>query len=331
MALLIAVAAAVVTTDGMAQGVPVEQATDEQKGQARDHFTKAKEAFNAKRYDEALTELRASYDIVASPNSRIMIVQVLDAMGRSAEAYDESVAVVAEAEGAAAADPKYERTAEAARQLRDAIRPNVGMLTVNVPPDATGTLTINGREVPSDRWAQPIAVAPGMATVQLDQNPAQQVNIEAGAEASVDLTPAPPPPPPPPPIEEESEGFHLENKRTIAYISGGVGAAGLIMFGIFGGLASSTYSDIEDQCPTKTNCAPELEEDADSGGTYQTVANVSLVIGIVGVAAGAGFFVWDLLDPDESEDDLSDDGDDYAIVRPQIVVGPGSLSIRGSF
>jgi hypothetical protein len=331
MALLIAVAAVVVTTDSMAQGAPVEQATDEQKTQAREHFTKAKQAFTAKRYDEALTELRASYDIVASPNSRIMIVQVLDAMGRTAEAYDESVAVVSEAEGAATADPKYERTAEAARQLRDAIRPNVGIVNVSVPPDATGTLTVNGREIAPGSWEEPIAVAPGMVTVQLDENPAEQVSVEAGGEASVDLTAAPPPPPPPPPPEEDDEGFHLKNKRTIAYISGGVGAAGLIMFGIFGGLASSTYSDIDDQCPNKTNCAAELEEDADSGSTYQTVANVSLVIGIVGVAAGAGFFVWDLLDPDDADSDQSDDGDDYAIVRPQVVVGPGSLSIRGSF
>lgn len=322
--------------------MPVEQATDEQKAEARERFTKGKEAFGAKDYETALTELRASYDIVASPNSRILIVQTLDAMGRTAEAYEEVEAVVAQAEAAAAADPKYEQTAKAARDLRDAIRPAIGMVQVNVPAGlTTGTLTVNGRVIPSERWEQPVAVKPGVVTVEFSGEEPKEVTVEAGGQVSVDLTPAPEPEPPPPPEPEPDKGFHIKNKRTIAYISGGVGAAGMLMFAIFGGLASSTYSDLEESCPAKVGCDPALEEDADSGQTYQTVANVSLVIGIVGLAAGAGFFVWDLLDPDEEEgagdagpaagDDEFEDYDEMARIRPQIVFGPGSVMLRGRF
>jgi hypothetical protein len=94
-------------------------------------------------------------------------------------------------------------------------------------------------------------------------------------------------------------------------------------------MASSTYSDLEDQCPDGV-CSPDLESDADSGRTYQTVANVSLVFGIVGIAAGAGLIVWDLVDPSPSDAPAAED-EATASVRPQLVVGPGAIGLRGSF
>jgi hypothetical protein len=265
-----------------------------------------------------------------------MIVQVLDAMGRSAEAYVEAEAVQREAEAAAAADPKYAQTAQAAQQLKDAIRPNIGMLIVNVPPGAApgATMTVNGREIPQEEWNSPIPVDAGMATVTLTGAQTQEVSVAAGAEATVDMAPAAPPPPPPEPEPEpEDGGFKFEHKRTIAYIAGGVGAASLIMFAIFGSLASSAYSDLEDGCPTKIGCDPALQATADDGQTYQTVANVTLVIGIVGIAAGAGLFIWDLVEGDDSEAEEGgeEEYDEYAVVKPQLVVGPGSIAVRGRF
>jgi hypothetical protein len=340
--LLASLATAAVFTTSMsshAQGVPVEQATEEQKTAARENFTKGKEAFDAKKYEEALTALRASYDVVASPNSRILIAQCLEALGKPVEAFAEAEAVATQAQAAAAADPKYEETAKAAGALRDALRNKVGLVTVRVTgtPAAGAALSVEGRDIPRDQWEKPIAVTPGTVTVTLTGAPSQQVAVAAGAEASVELGAAPPPPPPPPPDEVEvssSDNWFMQNRLPIGIAAGGVGVAGMLLFGIFGGMASSTYSDLEDQCPGGV-CSPDLESDADSGRTYQTVANVSLVIGIVGVAAGAGLIVWDLVDPATTGDEGGEaDGSTEqatAIVRPQLVVGPGAIGLRGSF
>jgi hypothetical protein len=325
--------------DAVAQGVPVDQATEEQKAAARENFTKGKEAFDAKKYDEALVALRASYDVVASPNSRILIAQCLDGLGKPAEAFAEADAVATQAQAAAATDAKYEETAKAAVALRDALRTKVGLVTVRITgtPAPDATLNVGGRDIPRAEWERPIAVTPGAVTVTLSGSPSQQADVAAGAEASVEVGAAPPPPPPPPPDDEvevsSSDNWFMQNRLPIGIAAGGVGVAGMLLFGIFGGMASSTYSDLEDQC-TNGACPADLEGDADDGRTYQTVANVSLVIGIVGVAAGAGLIVWDLLDPVTSEE--GDEGDEAtaeatAAIRPQLVVGPGAIGLRGTF
>jgi hypothetical protein len=66
-----------------------------------------------------------------------------------------------------------------------------------------------------------------------------------------------------------------------------------VTFAIFGSLARSTYDDLQTVCgggPCPANKADEIS----SGKTYQTVANVGLALGILGVASGATLFVLSL-------------------------------------
>jgi hypothetical protein len=338
MAVLLTIVGLGLAPHAMAQGVPVDQATWKQKAEARVHFAKGKKAFDAKNYDVALTELRASYAIVASPNSRIMIVQTLDAMGRSAEAYGEASAALTEAEKAAAADPKYGKTAEAARKLRDAIRPHVGMLTVKVPPDAQGPVTINGTEFPRGYWNLPVPVMPGTLTVALADEPPKEVILEGGGEGVVDLAPPPPaaPPPvaPPPPVdvEEDEDDSDLGAKGIIGIISMSVGVAMLLNGSVFGVTSDAAYATMELQCPSRRECPARIETERDIGKTYQTLANVFYIGGLLAVSAGVGLLVWDLVEPeDPGGGDRAGDGHDFEITRAELVAGPGSLSIRGSF
>src|SRR5262245_9151637 len=79
-----------------AEGVKPEQANEQQKQSARASFTTAMEAYNDKRFEEALEGFRRSYDTVASPNSHLMVARTLRSMGRTAEAYEEFRAVAEE-------------------------------------------------------------------------------------------------------------------------------------------------------------------------------------------------------------------------------------------
>src|SRR5262245_30689725 len=109
-----------------AQGVKPEQATEQQKENARKYFTTAMDAYNDKRFEEALDGFKKSYEEVASPNSHLMVARALRSMGRMAEAYDEFQSVIAEAEAAAKGDKKYEQSATAARTDLAGLESEVG-------------------------------------------------------------------------------------------------------------------------------------------------------------------------------------------------------------
>jgi hypothetical protein len=69
-----------------------------------------------------------------------------------------------------------------------------------------------------------------------------------------------------------------------------VGVAGLATFGIFAAMAKSTYDDLNTACHGGP-CPASKNSEISSGKTQQTVANVALGVGIVGVALGVTLFV----------------------------------------
>jgi hypothetical protein len=79
--------------------------------------------------------------------------------------------------------------------------------------------------------------------------------------------------------------------RTWAYVAGGVGVGGLATFAVFGLLARSTYNDLQSQCGGP--CAPDKDKTGEigSGKTQQAVANVGLVLGVIGAGAGVTLFL----------------------------------------
>ena len=90
------------------------------------------EAFNADKYDEALQAFQASYDSVASPNSHLMLARTLVKLGRLGEAYEAFDETQREAEQAAKLDEKYEKASKSAADERDALRPKIALVTVQV-------------------------------------------------------------------------------------------------------------------------------------------------------------------------------------------------------
>jgi hypothetical protein len=106
-----------------------------------------------------------------------------------------------------------------------------------------------------------------------------------------------------------------------AYVAGGVGAAGLITFAIFGAMEKSAYSSLQSACPNNV-CPPSKSGDISSGKTDQVVANVALGVGLVGVAAGATLFVMSLggsSSPSASQ-----------AASTSLVVSPTFIGLRGS-
>jgi hypothetical protein len=75
-------------------------------------------------------------------------------------------------------------------------------------------------------------------------------------------------------------------------VAGGIGLAGVVVFAVAGAMNRSTYGGLQEGCPASV-CAADRQAEIDRGRTEQTVANVGLVVGLVGLGAGATLFVLD--------------------------------------
>lgn len=286
-----------------AQGATPEAATTEQKDTAQKAFQKGIKAAKAKKHDEALAAFKESYGAVASPNSHLMIARELAELGRHEEAWSEYAKTISEAEAAAQADPKYADTATSAKTEQADLKTKLGFLRLTVTGAGPGSrVTVRGREIAQADWSQPIAVAPGSVRVELVSNDGKEtvkeVDAAAGSEVAVALSPATASPAAGPGSGSGEASAKLEastsgggpSLRTWAYVAGGVGVAGLATFGIFGAMNNAKHSKLEDECKDGV-CPSDLEEERDTGKTYQTVANVGLIVGVVGLGAGTALYL----------------------------------------
>jgi len=315
---------ATAAVDVGAAGVSVEQATAEQKTAAQTKFGTGMAAFEKKQFDAALTAFRESYNIVASPNSHLMVARSLRELGKLAESAAEYEGVLAEAK----TDKKYAETLKSAETEYGELKPKLGFVTVqlqNAGPDAS--VEIGGKAVDASKLGGPIAVDPGTVNVVVKSSKGEQTKtatVAAGATESLTIDLAPPPPVAPPPTQDS--GVKVDSRkfgmRQWAYVAGGVGAAGLLTFGVFGLMNNAKHSDLEDACPGG-RCPADRESDIDSGKTYQTVANVGLGLGIVGLGTGAVLYVLSSKKKPQEQPRAS--------TVPQVMVGPGSFMVRGQF
>ena len=309
-----------------AAGVSVEQATAAQKKDAQGKFEKAMKDYEAKQFDKALEGFKASYDTVASPNSHYMIARTLRDLNRLSEAAAEYQGVIDEAK----ADQRYADTLASANSEFEELKPRLAFVTVQlqgVPDDAT--VEVGGKTVDKAKLGAPIIVEPGSVNVVVRSSKGQQqktVTAAAGTTETVtiDMTAAAPPPPAPTGtgVQVDTNKFGL---KQWAYVAGGIGAAGLVTFGVFGLMNNSKYNDLESSCPNN-QCPADKSGDIDTGRTYQTVANVGLVVGIVGLGAGTALYVLGSRKKPAEQPAAA-----TTAAMPQVMVGPGSLLVKGQF
>ena len=325
-----------VTAPASAAGVPPGDATRAQNQAAQKEFAKADRQFDARHFDEALTGFRASHEIVASPNTRLMVARALREGGKLADAYTEFETTLADAK---TAGKRYDKTASAAQDELDALKRRVGYLKVEVTGESSGaTVSIGSRAFDAAALFKPIVVDPGKisimvsgaggeektAEVKVAPGATEEVTIEleggsGGAASSTPSSRLEEPPPDEP--EAKVEIGPNTGLRTWAWIAGGVGVAGFAAFGVFGMLNKSQFEELEEDCPNG-NCPPGRTDDIDAGRRYQTFANVGLVVGAVGVATGVTLFVLSAGKSVEKEPTEP---------RYTLRVSPTSIGLRGEF
>jgi hypothetical protein len=312
-----------------ATGATIDAATPEQQTAASDKYRAGMQLFQEEKFADALEAFKVSYDSVASPNSHLMIVRTLAKMGKPAAAYAEIDSVIKEAEKATEKSDKYKKTLDAARSERDDLKTKVGFVVVNVQ----ASVSVAGRELDAAELGRRVAVDPGSVDVLLKlpsgEEEKRQVAVQPGRESKVEIAPpavtratpvaaAPASCPPPPPPAAGPNGI---DQRTLALVVGGIGVAGFATFAIFGILDNGKYNDVKDACPTGV-CSRALSDDAETGRTYQTIANVGLGVGIAGVVSSVVLFA---TAPSHTREQVA------STTTPTVALGLGSVSVKGRF
>lgn len=328
---LVGLSAAPLAAEGA--GVSPHTATKPELERAQSLFLEGKAELDAGKPREALGAFRASYETVASPNSHLFVARCLSAMGDHAAAYREYALVSEGAAREAVHDAKYAATQTAAEAEKAELRSKLGFVVVRLtdaPPDAS--VDVGGLSLSPSELVAPVAVNPGLVEVvgssQASARIQSLVMIAAGEEKEVALafTAVAEPAPGGDLLLDTSATDEISRKRmrTAAFIAGGVGAAGLVTFAVAGSMARSQYSTLQDEC---AGPCPQRQSDIDAGRRSQTIANIGLAVGAVGLGTGTVLYL-------VSRPKAQDSTVGAASLPPltaEVAAGPSWLGVRGTF
>lgn len=326
-----------------------EPPSPQQRAQAARYVKIGKALYAKHHYEEALTALGRSYELVPSPATRVSIARVYRAMGRIVAAYDDITKALEDAKVLAATNKRYAELVKKWTLERAMMERALAFITVNVThPDEETTVHVGGGVIDREAWGEKIAVAPGTLEIVVatpDREPVRQSVSLAAAEAKtveVDAGAAPAqvatsdddgadtepsgdaaqgkdilesdPVPGPGPASRE-------RLRPYGWIAGGVGLVGLGAFAGFGLMAKSRYSDLRSACDPA--CPSSKSDEISSGRTFETLANVGLAVGILGAVSSVALFTL-------SRTKSSDTPPATARASTSVVVGPSFVGLRGS-
>jgi hypothetical protein len=257
-------------------------------------FNSGLRLFKAGKMADALPVFREVADGNGSPNAGLYVGHCLQQLGKYVEAHKAFTAVVKQT--TQRGDTKYETTREAALAQLGLLEPRIAKIVVSLVEVPNGlAVTLDGAALEEKDLGSPVVVEPGVHRIEgtaTDMAPVRrEISVETGESKTTILTfkkldAAPGAPEPAAPKSEvtTSTSFPM---RTVGFVAGGVGVAGMTVFTVAGLMAKSTFDRMSDVCGAAGCSDPGQIAEIDKGRTQQTWANVGLVVGLVGLTAGA--------------------------------------------
>ncbi|WP_437619139.1 hypothetical protein [Sorangium sp. So ce1151] len=204
-----------------------------------------------------------------------------------------------------------------ARQKREQLSPRVPRLALSLPPGAPAGTVVkrDGLVLGEAALGVALPVDPGehLVSIQAPGAPdrAQHITIAPGETKELTLelkeTPAPrAPAPPPASAQQAATGIGPApaparpdapaapaGRRTAVYVTGGIGAAGLVLGGITGALVFGKKGAIEEHCGSGIQvtdpkaCDPTGHDAATSASAMARVSTIAFGVGLAGLGAAA--------------------------------------------
>jgi hypothetical protein len=251
------------------------------------------------RYKIGCALIKRSLDIESRPGAVFTLAECYSKAGRIASAvemYDRYLGLFEAMTG----DQRQQHAdrAEISKRERTRLIDGVPWLTITLPKHAPAgvVVTRDGEPFAPDLFGVALAVDPGVHvfTTRAPDGPLIQQRIELGLgdrkAAVLDVrsaggdTAVPPPPPPidgVPPEPDRSPG-----PNPWVYVTGAVGAAGLLTGGITGLVLLDKRRIIHAECDADKVCTPKGKDAADlAQNVLAPVTTVGFVVGGVGAAA----------------------------------------------
>jgi hypothetical protein len=315
--------------------------TPADKETARSLMDQGDDRTEARDFAGALKAYQAADAIMHLPMTGAAVARAQESLGLWVEARDTAFAVlrlpVLPGENAAYARARADASALAAR-----LGPRIPALSVQISNRPAGlAITVDGAPVPPAALDAPHKVNPGRHVIAASAPGFAEAHVEVTvtegavvpvplalspvpsaapiaepAPALLPLAPAPvaPSPPAPPAAGQLSPLVYA------GFITGG---AALVAAGITGGLSlARTSSLFDDGCnPVTKRCPPAANGDLQAANLLANVSNVTLGVGIAGVALGV---VGVVISPR-----VAQPGASGLTLSP--VIGPGVAGVRGTF
>jgi hypothetical protein len=216
-----------------------------------------------------------------------------------------------------------------ARERIAALESRAPRMIVKLPEDAPPGTSIRVDGERSDRApGQPVTVDPGVhevvisapgheaqkMTVTLAEREIKEITAGPGQKLATTVAVKSQPLPGPGPDPEPTNV-----KRTIGFVVGGLGVAGLVVGGVTGGIMLGKSAIVDDHCDPETKrCDAEGLDAADAGKSLATLNAIAFATGVVGV--GAGLYLI-----------LTSGGAPKAQVSAGALPGGAAISLRASF
>jgi hypothetical protein len=205
---------------------------------------------------------------------------------------------------------------EEAKQHIASLKPRVPTLLLHLPSDVGDpnvvlddhpiTSAVIGVPIPLDPGSHRVVVAaPGRVsftrTIRMKEGKSLDLEVALdAAPATVASSTAAPAPASATPVAASALPVAADaslpkqgekSARTAGFVLVGVGGAAILAAGVFQLLRSSAIGDIDERCPSHTDCDPGLRDTRDKAVRYATMSGVAAGLGVVLAGTGAYFLL----------------------------------------
>jgi len=291
-------------------------------------------------YASALDRLQRAYGVLKAPTLGLWYARALAQTGKLVEA-SERYLEVSRSQPEAGEPAVFAQSRQEATQENQALQARIPTLQIMLEGATAqdATVSVDGKQLAAMLVGVPVSLNPGARvveakrgtdtateTVTLKEGDKQSVVLRLTAGAAAPAPAAAPAAAPPPqaapaaatsPTADAGTSDEGISQQTWAYVAFGVGGAGLLTGTITHFMAKGKEGDLDDVCENEV-CPTKAQGDIDSYNTLTTVAPIGMVVGVVGVAAGAVLL-------------LTAPGDSPESPSVAAYVGPGSVGVKGVF
>lgn len=257
---------------------------------AREQFGRALALQTGGDWAGALALLKEVATVKGTPQVRFNIALCEEHLGRLVAALGDY-----ELAGTDARAEKADLVRQEVDARLDALRARLPRIVVQRGTGAEGaTIALDGIPLGDAVVGTPLPADPGPHVVDatapgfLPFKQSFRVAEQQTASIEVTLQVEPSKPPPPAPVSPPFSRITSPGLRNAGYVVGGAGIASLIASGAMFYLRHNAINDLDQRCGAdRMSCPEDAKSTADRGRLYNTLGNVTLVVGAASVAVGA--------------------------------------------